>query len=159
MKLNTILAMSAFAFAAIACSHDGTDADTSGIVSGTYKGEMALAVMGNSQDPMALDVVIAPESGNAVSVTLVGDPEATGGMSIKNILLTGIDVTSEGNSVYTLAKNISEEGYTAQDSGTSVNWKFTAIEGTVTGDKAVLKLVGQPGAMPMAMTMDFKGTK
>lgn len=158
MKLRKILAMSIVALCAVACNDDKT-ASFAETVSGTYKGSMALSVMGNSMDPMDMEVTITPESDATVGITLTGDPDATGGMSIKSIGLEGVGVSTADGSVYTLAKAIGGDGYTAQDSGTSVNWKFTLVEGSVTGDAASLKLVGQPGAMPMAITMDFKGTK
>lgn len=159
MKIRTIFCAAIAALCVAACSDDDKTASVAEQVSGVYKGELALTVMGNSQGAVAMDVTIAPESATTVSVTLTGDPDAAGGMTIKNIQLTGVGVSAENGSTCTLAKTIGEAGYTAQDTGTSTNWKFTVVEGSVTGDAATLKLVGQPGAMPMAITMDFKGTK
>lgn len=160
MKFKSILLACAAVCVAACGNDDGTTVSAADNVCGTYKGELTLAVMGDSQGSMTMDATIARETASTVGVTLTGDPDATGGMTIKNIQLTGIGVAAVGNgSTYTLAKTIGEDGYTAQDTGTATNWKFTVVEGSVTDDTATLKLVGQPGAMPMAITMDFKGTK
>lgn len=160
MKLKTIFCAAIAALCTVACSDDNdTTATLAEQVSGTYKGEMTLTVMGNSAGTMTMEATIVPESASTVGITLTGDPEATGAMTLKNIPLMGVSVATENGSTYTLAKTIGEEGYTVQDTGTGTAWKFTVVEGSVTGDAATLKLVGQPGAMPMAITMEFKGAK
>ena len=158
MKLKTIF-LTLAALCAAACSDDDKTVTPAESVSGTYEGALTLSVMGNSQGDVAMNVVVEPETASTVSVTLSGDPEATGGMTIKTIRLTGVSVSAEEGTTHTLSKSIGGEGYVAQDSGTSVNWKFSEITGTVTDNAATLHLVGQPGAMPMAITMDFTGTK
>lgn len=160
MKFKTILCAAFAALCAVACSDDNdAHATLAELASGTYTGEMTLTVAGSSAGAMTMDVKIAPESAATVGIALTGDPEATGGMTLKNIPLTGVSVATGNGSTYTLAKTIGGEGYTVQDTGTGTAWKFTVVEGSVTGDAATLKLVAQPGAMPMAITMDFKGTK
>lgn len=160
MKLETIFCAAIAALCTVACSDDNdTTATLAELASGTYTGEMTLTVAGNSAGSTTMGVTIAPESATTVGITLTGDPEATGGMTLKNIPLTGVSVATENGSTYTLAKTIGAEGYTVQDTGTATAWKFTVVEGSVTDGAATLRLIGQPGAMPMAITMDFKGTK
>lgn len=156
--LTKWLLLAAATLCSAACDDDKNDfgADR---VAGTYQGTVSLTVMGQDQGSSALEAVVAAESATSVSITLTGDSESASPMSIKKIPLTGIAATTADGTVYTLAKNIPEEGYTVTDEESKVNWKITSFAGTVEGDEAAIEMVAQPGAMPMGITMKFTGTK
>ncbi len=161
MKLKTFFCAALMALCTAACSDDDqAAASLAEQISGTYRGEIALSVMGKDQGAITAEITVTPESAAAVTLSLKGDPEAAGTMTIKQLLLTGVTVSAEtGSTAVVLNKTIGEEGFTVQDSGTSTTWKFSAVTGKATGEGLTLKAVGQPGAMPMPITMTFTGTK
>ena len=94
-------------------------------------------------------------------MAIVNDEAVAGGMSISRVEIDGITVTDVGNSTYTLSKVVSEEGFTATDTGSANQtvWTFKSFSGSVAGGTLNLNMVGQPGAMPMPITMAFTGSK
>ena len=95
-------------------------------------------------------------------MAIVNDEAAAGGMSISKIEIDGITVTDTGNSTYALSKVVAEEGFTATDTGSAddqIVWTFKSFSGSVESGTLNLNMVGQPGAMPMPITMVFAGSK
>ena len=120
-----------------------------------------MTVAGNSAGSSELSVVITKTSDTTVSMAIVNDETATGGMSISRVEIDGITVTDTGNSTYTLSKDVPGEGFTATDTGSANQtvWTFKSFSGSVEGGTLGLNMVGQPGAMPMPITMVFAGSK
>lgn len=162
MKLKkTILMMAIVALCSMACSNDDDVMPVADSAVGTYNGTLDMTVAGNSAGSSELSVVITKTSDTTVSIAIVNDEAAAGGMSISRIEIDGIIVTDTGNSTYALSKDLTEEGFTATDTGSADQtvWTFKSFSGAVDGGKLDLNMVGQPGAMPMPITMVFAGSK
>lgn len=161
MKLKTILMMAIVAFCSVACSDDDDVMPVADSVVGAYNGTLDMSVSGKNVGSSELSVVLTKTSDETVTLAIVNEEEATGGMSISRIEIDGIAVTNIGNSTYTLSKTISEGGFTAADteSANQTVWTFKSFSGTVKGETLDLNMVGQPGAMPMPITMVFAGSK
>lgn len=153
--------MAIVALCSVACSDDDDVMPVADSVVGTYGGTLDMTVAGNSAGSSELSVVIAKTSDATVSMTIVNEEAATGGMSISRIEIDGITVTDAGNSTYTLSKVVPEEGFTATDTGSASQtvWTFKSFSGSVEGRTLDLNMVAQPGAMPMPITMMFAGSK
>lgn len=161
MKIKTILMMAIVVLCSVACSEDDDVMPVADSVVGTYNGTLDMTVAGNSAGSSELSVVITKTSDTTVSMAIVNDETATGGMSISRVEIDGITVTDTGNSTYTLSKDVLGEGFTATDtaSANQTVWTFKSFSGSVEGGTLGLNMVGQPGAMPMPITMVFAGSK
>lgn len=149
--------MAVVVFCTMACKKEKPIAD---FVAGTYSGTLEMTVSGNSAGSTDLSVVITKTSDAVVSMAIVNEA-AAGAMSISRIEIDGITVKDAGNSTYTLTKEGAEEGFTVVDSGSpsQTSWNFKSFAGTAEGTALTLNMVAQPGAMPMPITMVFKGSK
>lgn len=161
MKLKTILMMAIVALCSVACSEDDDVMPVADSVVGTYNGTLDMSVSGKNVGFSDLSVVLTKTSDETVTLAIVNEEVATGGMSISRIEIDGITVTDTGNSTYTLSKVVPETGFTATDTGSANQtvWTFKSFSGSVKGGKLDLNMVGKPGAMPMPITMEFAGSK
>ena len=161
MKIKAILMMAVVALCSVACSEEENVTPLADSVVGTYNGTLDMTVAGNSAGSSELSVVITKTSDTTVSMAIVNDEAAAGGMSISRVEIDGITVADTGNSTYTLSKIVPEGGFTATDTGSSNQtvWTFKSFSGSVEGGTLDLNMVGQPGAMPMLITMVFAGSK
>lgn len=161
MKLKTILMMAIVALCSVACSDDDDVMPIADSVVGTYNGTLDMSVSGKNVGSSDLSVVLTKTSDETVKLAIVNEEDATGGMSISRIEIDGITVTDTGNSTYTLSRIVPEEGFTATDTGSANQtvWTFKSFSGSVAGGTLNLNMVGQPGAMPMPITMVFAGSK
>ena len=161
MKLKTILMMAIVALCSVACSDDDDVMPIADSVVGTYNGTLDMSVSGKNVGSSDLSIVLTKTSDETVKLAIVNEENATGGMSISRIEIDGITVTDTGNSTYTLSKVVPETGFTATDTGSANQtvWTFKSFSGSVKGGKLDLNMVGQPGAMPMPITMEFAGSK
>ncbi len=161
MKLKTIVMMAVAVLCSVACSDDEDVMPVADSVVGTYNGTLNMTVAGNSAGSSELSVVITKTSDSIVSIAIVNEEESTGGMSISRIEMDGITVTDTGNSTYALSKVVPEEGFAATDTGSANKtiWTFKSFSGSVEEGTLDLNMVGQPGAMPMSITMAFAGSK
>lgn len=161
MKIKTILMMAVVALCSVACSNDDDVMPVADSVVGTYNGTLDMTVAGNSAGSSELSVVITKTSDAMVSIAIVNEEESAGGMSISRVEIDDITVADTGNSTYTLSKVVPEEGFSATDTGfaNQTVWTFKSFSGSVEGGTLDLNMVGQPGAMPMPITMVFAGSK
>lgn len=161
MKLKTILMMAIVALCSVACSDDDDVMPIADSVVGTYNGTLDMSVSGKNVGSSDLSVVLTKTSDETVKLAIVNEEDATGGMSISRIEIDGITVTDTGNSTYTLSRIVPEEGFTTTDTGSDNQtvWTFKSFSGSAKGGKLDLNMVGQPGAMPMPITMEFAGSK
>lgn len=153
--------MAVVALCSVACSDDDDVMPVADSVVGTYNGTLDMTVSGNSAGSSELSVVITKTSDAMVSIAIVNKEESTGGMSISRVEIDGITVADTGNSTYALSKVVPEEGFTATDTGSANQtvWTFKSFSGSVEGGTLDLNMLGQPGAMPMPITMVFAGSK
>ena len=161
MKIKTILMMAVVALCLVACSNDDDVMPVADSVVGTYNGTLDMTVAGNSAGSSELSVVITKTSDAMVSIAIVNEEESAGGMSISRVEIDDITVADTGNSTYTLSKVVPEEGFSATDTGSANQtvWTFKSFSGSVEGGTLDLNMVGQPGTMPMPITMVFTGSK
>ena len=149
--------MAVVAVCTMACKEDKPIADS---VVGSYSGTLEMTVAGNSAGSIDLSVVITKTSDAVVSMAIVNEAPA-GAMSIGHLDIDGISVADAGNSTYTLSKETPDGGFTVVDTGSSSQtaWTFKSFTGTFDGTTLTLNMVAQPGAMPMPITMVYKGSK
>ena len=153
MKLKNFLAMMAIALCAVACSDDDNKKEDTVIpaqeVAGTYNGTLSLSVSGNDQGTSDSQVKITAEEGGTVQVLLVA---GEGMMSLPDIAIPGIKVHTSDNVTYILPESAVDV--------TVGSVKYTgSLQGTIKDEKADLIFTLKPGAMPMAITATFVGTK
>lgn len=120
------------------------------LLSGSYTGTLTMSVMGTAMDPMEEAQVSLAAEGDVWTLTL---PEmGMGTMSMESISVeVELIESAEG---YTL----SAENIEAVSGETSITGSLT---GTVSADGSTMTLSAEitPGAMPMAINVDFEGTK
>ncbi|HIZ88301.1 MAG TPA: calycin-like domain-containing protein [Candidatus Coprenecus pullistercoris] len=120
------------------------------LISGSYTGTLTMSVMGTAMDPMEEAQVSLAAEGDVWTLTL---PEmGMGTMSMESI---SVEVElAESADGYTL----SAESIEAVSGETSITGSLT---GTVSADGSTMTLSAEitPGAMPMAINVDFEGTK
>ena len=120
------------------------------LLSGSYTGTLTMSVMGTAMDPMEEAQVSLTAEGDVWTLTL---PEmGMGTMSMESI---SVEVElAESADGYTL----SAESIEAVSGETSITGSLT---GTVSADGSTMTLSAEitPGAMPMAINVDFEGTK
>ena len=94
---------------------------------------------------------ITAEEGGTVQVLLVGGA-GEGMMSLPDIAIPGIKVQTSDNVTYTFPESAIDV--------TVGSVKYTgSLQGTIKDEKADLIFTLKPGAMPMAITATFVGTK
>ena len=131
MKLKNYLAMMAIALCAVACSDDDNKKEDTVIP--------------------AQEVAGTAEEGGTVQVLLVGGA-GEGMMSLPDIAIPGIKVQTSDNVTYTFPESAIDV--------TVGTVKYTgSLQGTIKDEKADLMFTLKPGAMPMAITATFVGTK
>lgn len=155
MRLKAVL-LTAAALIALGCSKEGEeDSQTQSVTSeieGTYEGTISFSVAGSEAGSSDTRTIITATGDNTVTVTLEGDPDATG-MAIKgDIPVENVKVTRTSGTEYSLA----ETQLNANVGG--VNYTGT-LTGTVSGKSADLTFTLRPGAMPMDVTGIFTGEK
>lgn len=155
MKLKIFFAMMAIALCAVSCSDDDDKKEDIVIpaqeIAGTYNGTLSLSVSGTDQGSSDSQVKITAEDGGTVQVLLVGGA-GEGAMSLPDITLPGVEVQTSDNVTYTLPESAIDV--------TVGSVKYTgSLQGTVKDEKANLVFTLKPGAMPMAITATFIGTK
>ena len=121
------------------------------LLSGSYTGTLTMSVMGTAMDPMEEAQVSLAAEGDVWTLTL---PEmGMGTMSMESI---SVEVElAESADGYTL----SAESIEAVSGETSITGSLT---GTVSADGSTMTLSAEitpGGAMPMAINVDFEGTK
>lgn len=155
MKLKNFLAMMAIALCAVACSDNDDKKEDTVIpaqeVAGIYNGTLSLSVSGNDQGTSDSQVKITAEEGGTVQVLLVGGA-GEGMMSLPDIAIPGIKVHTSDNVTYILPESAVDV--------TVGSVKYTgSLQGTIKDEKADLIFTLKLGAMPMAITATFVGTK
>ena len=109
------------------------------------------SVSGNDQGTSDSQVKITAEEGGTVQVLLVGGA-GEGMMSLPDIAIPGIKVHTSDNVTYILPESAVDV--------TVGSVKYTgSLQGTIKDEKADLIFTLKPGAMPMAITATFVGTK
>lgn len=154
MKIVKYLcAIITIAFLSAGCQkpQDATAAVTDA-VSGNYKGNLELSVMGSSQGSVQTEVHVSAVDGNTAKVILKGNPDAEGAMAIKGDIAVESVPVSENSGVYVL---------TESDINTMVgSTKYKGkVSGKVQGNDIELTFSLIPGAMPMPVTAVFTGKK
>lgn len=120
------------------------------IVSGTYTGTMDISVMGNSMGKVE-DAAITIDA-TTDDITVTTPTMGSESMTIESMVITGVHMT-EADGVYTLTQE--SINVTAGDMNITGN-----MTGTVTSEGSasfIFELI--PGAMPMAITVTFEGSK
>ena len=124
--------------------------DIAAEVAGTYNGMLTYSVAGTAYDPVETNVTVAKTSENTVSITFPQIGE--GMMTIREITVPGITVSTDDHVVYTFS-----ETEINQTVGTT-NYVGT-LNGEVNGDNITLDWTVTPGAMPMPIVFNFVGKK
>ena len=154
MKLKNFLGMMTIALCVVACSDDDKQEDVvtpAQEVAGTYNGTLSLSVSGNDQGMSDSQVKITAEEGGTVQVLLVGGAGERA-MSLPDIAVSGVKVQTSDNVTYSFPESAIDV--------TVGSTKYTgSLQGTVEDEKANLVFELKPGAMPMAITATFVGTK
>lgn len=155
MRFKELL-LTAAALVALGCSkeskEDSQTKTVSSEIEGTYNGTISFSVAGSEAGSSDTQTIITGTGDETVTVTLKGDPDATG-MAIKgDIPVENVKVTRTSDTEYSLA----ETQLNANVGG--VNYTGT-LTGTVSGKSAHLTFVLRPGAMPMDVTGIFTGER
>ena len=127
------------------------DAPVAAVLAGTYNGNLELSVAGSSQgDPVESSVKMEAAEDGSLTMTLAGFA-AMGGMQLGDIVITGVEATTDDYSSYALSGTVNADVAMGQAS-----IKVTGeVEGTVKDGKADITFTLTPGAMPMAITAKF----
>lgn len=142
-KILLTLALSLLTIANISCSKD--DKEYAKEVAGSYEGTLDMAVRGTSYGTFDLVVNIESTSDDQVTMTIPAFGE--GHMAMPELTVTNVSVDKDG-STYTLKKDqftitVNEVPYKG------------SINGTVKDGKLTFTSPVTPGAMPMAVDLNF----
>lgn len=152
MKLTEIITLAAIAVFATSCEQQNQESETSfsEAVAGTYTGTLTMSVMGTAMDPMEEAQVTLGVENDVWTLTL---PEmGMGTMSMESISVE-VELAESGEGYTLTAENID---------AVSGNLNITgSLTGTVSADGSSMSINAEitPGAMPMAINVDFEGTK
>jgi hypothetical protein len=146
MKRSKILlaaVLSLLTFTAISCSED--DNEYAKEVAGSYDGTLVMSVSGT--DYGTFDMVVNVESTSDDQVSMAIPAFGEGHMAMPELTVTNVDVDKDG-STYTLKKDqftitVNEVPYKG------------SINGTVKDGKLTFTSPVTPGAMPMAVDLNF----
>ena len=121
------------------------------LVNGTYTGTLTMSVMGSAMDPMEDAEVTLAVDGSTASLTLPA--MGMGTMTMDSITVDVLFEEAEDGSFTLSADNID-----AVSGELSITGSLT---GTVSADGSTMTINAEitPGAMPMAINVDFEGTK
>ena len=144
----------------ISCSDEDEQSSFAKEVAGSYQydSELSISVMGSSygstQDCKA---VITQVSETTVDITLNGFGNLTGdggNMNLADFTISGVNVEAGENGGYSLSIGAFE----SMSGETPITGE--SLSGTVTAEgKASISTAFKPGAMPMAITATFSGSK
>lgn len=144
----------------ISCSDEDEKSSIPPQVAGSYQydSELSISVMGNSYGSTNdCKAVITQVSETTVDITLNGFGNLTGGagnMNLADFTISGVNVETAENGGYSLSIGAFE----SMSGETPITGE--SLNGTVTADgKANITTAFKPGAMPMAITVTFKGSK
>lgn len=164
MKLKSILAMMFAALTLTVCTSCGSDDDDvttadADNVAGTYVGDYSLSVMGSTSSDSDVKFVVTKVDDSHVTLTTPGADGGTG-MTLPSLTAEKIPVTKTtvaGVDVYTA----SVDSYAGKTTVNNVEkaYTFSNVNIAVTGKAAVITYSLQYGNMPMAMSVQFAGTK
>ena len=146
MKKNKILLTAVLyllTLASISCSKDGKECAKD--VAGSYDGTLVMSVSGTNYGTFDMVVDVKSTSDDQVSMTIPAFGE--GHMAMPELTVTNVDVDKDG-STYTLKKDqftitVNEVPYKG------------SINGTVKDGKLTFTSPVTPGAMPMAVDLNF----
>ena len=146
MKRSNILLTAVFSvltLLSISCSKDGKEYAKD--VVGNYDGTLVMSVSGTNYGTFDLVVNVESTSDDQVSMTIPAFGE--GHMAMPELTITNIDVDKDG-STYTLEKDqftitVNEVPYKGSVNGIVKDGKLTFTSPVI------------PGAMPMAVNLDF----
>lgn len=119
-------------------------------VKGSYSGEVSYSVAGANYDPFAASVTLKKGTGN--SVTIVLPPVGEGMMSIPEMTVDNVEMTTTDYVVFNIAETEVEQTLNG------VNFVGT-LKGNVNGKTLTLNYSLKPGAMPMSIDFTFVGEK
>jgi len=121
------------------------------LVNGTFTGTLTMSVMGSAMDPMEDAEVTLAVDGSTASLTLPA--MGMGTMTMDSITVDVLFEEAEDGSFTLSADNID-----AVSGELSITGSLT---GTVSADGSTMTINAEitPGAMPMAINVDFEGTK
>lgn len=119
-------------------------------VSGTYVGNVGMSVSGSDMGTTEMTVTLSAEAGKASIIT--SSFEAMEGAMTMPAITIDAEMTEKDGTFHFTQDNIDVTADEMHITG--------SMEGTITEDgTASLKYVITPGAMPMAVTLDFNGKK
>lgn len=147
MSLKKILTMLFVAVLAVACKKENDEpVNFAKVVEGSYSGSVVMSVGGQEMSSSDATVKLVANSDETLSVVL---PKAgEGQMSLPEITVKNVQVSSSDNSTYILKEtSISQDIYTGE------------LSGSIKDGKAEIVYAIKPGAMPMSIDFKFTGTK
>lgn len=147
MNIRKCLTMLLIAVLAVACKkEDEESVNSAKVIEGVYNGSVVMCVNGNEMSTSEAAVELIASSDGSVSVVLPKVGEGT--MSLPELTVNNVSVTSSDNSTYTLNEtSINQDIYTG------------TLNGSVKGTKAEIMYSIKPGAMPMSIDFKFTGTR
>ena len=121
------------------------------LVSGTYTGTLTMSVMGTAMDPMEDAQVTLAVDGEKASLTLPA--MGMGSMTMDAVTVEAVLAQAEDGSF-----TLTAESFETVSGETSITGSLT---GTISADGTTMTISAEitPGAMPMAINVDFEGTK
>lgn len=147
MNLKKCLTMLLIAILAIACKKENEEPENfAKIIEGSYNGSIVMSVSGNEMSTSDATVKLTALSDGSISVIL---PKAgEGAMSLPELTVNNVSVTSSDNSTYVLNEtSINQDIYTG------------TLSGSVKDGQIEILYAIKPGAMPMSIDFKFTGSK